>query len=591
MKYIHLFTFCFLVLFFGCKKNIDEVVEIDPFEPPTYEINYDPIIENINSSVLGLVIDEAGNPVEGATVTLNLETITTDIYGTFRFKNTMMNKQGTFIKIEKDGYFESGRKFFPQNAETNNIKVELLEKKFDQSFQSSSGASLEFDNGGHVKFSSNSIRMENGDPYSGEVKVALKWLDPTASKTFDQMPGALLGVNLEGEEVALETYGMIAVELESPSGDPLNIAYNQTAEIKMPIPATLVNNAPTEIPLWSFNYKYGVWAKDGKALLQNGFYVGEVSHFSFWNCDYPRPLVNFNLTLIDDETSEPMQNVKVAIYQIGTGLTRFGYTNTAGELAGKIPAYELLEMHVKNGCDDLLLDLDIGPFSDDIDFGNILVNTSDKIFVHGDLVDCNGELVNDGMLLVKIDENLFSFEVNSNPYGFWIPYCENASDVQVSGGDFSTFEQGEYITLPIQDSINVGSIVACGQTLVNYVKMTINSTQVSITPLTLQTLLSFNGDWLTQLTFGAPNSGNWVEFGFLGNTAGDYSNIDLQLVIAYRDHSLDVEYVTTFDEFIVDEYGDSMGEIISGHASGNQYNQITGDVDYVEIEYKVIRDF
>lgn len=591
MKNIFLLTFCSLVLFIGCKKNIDEVMEIDPFEPPTYEINYNQIIENINSSVLGLVVDENGNPVEGATVILNSEIVETDIYGTFRFQNTTMNKQGTFIKIEKNGYFESGRKFFPNNSESTNIKVELLEKEFDQSFQTSSGATLDFANGGQVTFSSNSIRKVNGDLYSGEVKVALKWLDPTDTKTFDQMPGALQGVNLDGEEVALETYGMIAVELQSPTGEALNIAYNQTAEIKMPVPSALANNAPTEIPLWSFNYKYGVWAEDGKALLQNGFYVGEVRHFSFWNCDYPRPVFDFSVTLIDEETAEPISNMKVAIYQIGTGLTKFGYTNSGGELAGKIPGFELLIMKVINGCDDILLEQNIGPLLEETDFGNIEINNPSKIFVHGNLVNCDGGLVNDGLLNVKIDGDLFVYEVNSNPFEFLIPHCGNASSVEISGGDFSALELGEYITLPLQDSINVGNSVACGQSLVNYVKMTINGVQISLTPLSTQSLGMVNGEWFTKLTFGNINTGKWVEFGFLGNAAGDYSDINLQFIGGYRDLSLGAEYVTTFDEFIVDEYGEAIGDMILGHASGTQYNQVTGNVDNVVVEYIVVRDF
>ncbi|MFK8009905.1 MAG: carboxypeptidase-like regulatory domain-containing protein [Saprospiraceae bacterium] len=598
MKNIFFFTFCFLVLFFGCKKNIDDVVEIDPFEPPVYEINYNQVIENINSSVLGLVVDEEGNPVEGATITLNDEIIETDIYGTFRFQNTMMNKQGTFIKIEKNGYFESGRKFFPHNAETSNVKVELLEKKFDQTFQTSSGGTVEFANGGQVEFSSNSIRKENGDPYSGEVKVALKWLNPIDNKTLDQMPGALQGVNLDGEEVALETYGMIAVELESPSGEALNIAYDHTAEIKMPVPSSIYNNAPAEIPLWSFNYKYGVWAEDGKALLQDGFYVGEVRHFSFWNCDYPRALVDFNLTLIDENTMNPMVNTKVAIYQIGTGVTNFGYTNSAGQIGGQIPAFELLELKVISSCNEILLSQNIGPLQQDVDFGEIFIDVPNSILVKGNLLNCDGDLVNDGMLVVRVNDNLFTFQVQNNPFEFYVPLCSNTTDVEFSGGDFESLEQSDFVILPVADSIYLGDLVACGQPLVNYVKITVEGLYSTILPISAQEHIWWSpaNKWKTTLRFGDLNNilGESMNFYFLNDEApGDFSSIDNHQVGGISSPAIGFQTPSEFEIFTVDEFGQNIGDVISGNMSGemlNGYNSLNINQD-VQVEFKVLRDF
>lgn len=598
MKNIHLLIFCLLILLGGCKKNIDEVEEIDTFEPPVFDIFYNPLVENINSSVLGLVVDEQGNPIQGATITLENEEIETDVFGTFRFQNKTMNQQGTFVKIEKEGYFKSGRRFFPHDAETSHIKVELLRKEFDQSFQTSSGGNIEFSNGGQVNFSPNSIRYENGETYTGEVKVALKWLNPISNSTFDQMPGALQGVNLDGDELALETYGMIAVELESPAGDALNIAYGKTAELKMPIPDELLNNAPEEIPLWSFNYKYGVWAEDGKALLQNGFYIGNVRHFSFWNCDYPRPLIDFHLTLIDQNTSNPMANIKVAIYQSGTGVTKFGYTNSSGQIYGKIPGFELLELKVINHCDEILLDQTIGPFTENTNLGDILVDVPNSILVTGSLINCDGGLVNDGMITVKVDNNLFTYHVTSNPFEFYVPLCTNSLEVEFAGGDFEAFEQSEFITLPISDSIFLGSLVACGQPLVNYLKITVENTYTTILPISEQehVWLANESKWRTTLRFGDVNNilGESANFYFLNEEMiGDFSSLDFHQVGGVSSPAIGFQSTTEFEEFVVDEFGQNMGDIISGTMSGSMLNLfVSPAVDQdVTLEFKILRDF
>ena len=104
-----------------------------------------------------------------------------------------------------------------------------------------------------VDFIGGGFFLSNGDAYNGTVHVAAKYLDPTIPATFDQMPGNLQGVNNAAEEVVLNTYGMIAVELQGDNGEPLNINADNPATIKVGVPNTVLGNAPAEIPLWFFD--------------------------------------------------------------------------------------------------------------------------------------------------------------------------------------------------------------------------------------------------------------------------------------------------------------------------------------------------
>ena len=56
------------------------------------------------------------------------------------------------------------------------------------------------------------------------VLCSMQFLDPNSSDLIDKMPGDLSALNANGDERALETYGMVAVELTSPTGQKLNIA-------------------------------------------------------------------------------------------------------------------------------------------------------------------------------------------------------------------------------------------------------------------------------------------------------------------------------------------------------------------------------
>jgi hypothetical protein len=50
-----------------------------------------------------------------------------------------------------------------------------------------------------------------------------------------------------------------------------------------------------------------VFLKEGSATKTGSNYVGKVSHFSFWNCDAPFPVVEFEASFVD-QAGAPLQN-------------------------------------------------------------------------------------------------------------------------------------------------------------------------------------------------------------------------------------------------------------------------------------------
>ncbi|HFC01061.1 MAG TPA: carboxypeptidase regulatory-like domain-containing protein, partial [Phaeodactylibacter sp.] len=425
MKNYILISLLFILTVFSCRKDFEENQITENPHVPVFIDNYHPAVENVTSSVFGVVVDEDGQAVEGAEISLGSLTQMTNVFGTFSFDNIEMNKKGTFVQVEKAGYFLSGRRFYPTEGNKNKIKIELLQKNFSESFESGVGGTVAIsDNGGTIVFQPNSIRTEAGDSYNGTVHVATKYLDPTALVTFDQMPGALQGVNSSNEEGGLSTYGMIGVELQGDAGEQLNIADNQTAKITMNLPASLQGAAPAEIPLWSFNYTYGIWVEDGKALLQDGKYVGEVSHFSFWNCDLFSEVVGFGVAVVDNN-QEPIEGAGVKI-SLANGLSSgFGYTGTNGYVGGILPANEELLLEVISPCGDILYTQTIGPFMAGISIGTIEIEVANVIEITGTILNCDGGEVNNGIVIIKQGGVFNSYIVDTNPFSIRIVACSN----------------------------------------------------------------------------------------------------------------------------------------------------------------------
>ena len=64
--------------------------------------------------------------------------------------------------------------------------------------------------------------------------------------------------------------------------------------------------------VWGFLERMGV--EEGFATKTGSNYVGEVSHFSWWNCDVPINLVDFCLTVVNKPNNHTLPNQKISIF-------------------------------------------------------------------------------------------------------------------------------------------------------------------------------------------------------------------------------------------------------------------------------------
>ncbi len=451
----------FLILS-SCRDDIIESTITETTPDPTIIEGYNPKIQGVTSSLVGRVVDEEQNGIENALVTLNEYSTTTNEYGHFFFNQVEMNAKGTFVSIKKEGYFDGSRRFYPVENKSSRIKIELLDQTFNQSFDASIGGAISSSDGVNLEFPPNAIRDENGELYEGNVGVAVRWLDPTATPTLDRMPGDLTGVDQLNNEVALGTFGMLAVELRSQDGSELNIVQDKQATLRFPVPDEIIAAAPQEIPLWYFNERYGIWAQDGVATLVGDAYIGSVSHFSFWNCDVPYELVNLDFTITDDN-GNPLANHLVVIGDGGSS-SGSGRSDENGFVSGKVPANTTLDLEVFSSCGDVIYSSQIGPFSIDSSLGTIAISNSGSVnitTVTGNLLNCDGNPVTNGLVIIEFGGNSEFLYTVGAPFTFSVTTCPGITSAKVTSIDFDNPGHTAEATVSTGTSTSLGDIDVC----------------------------------------------------------------------------------------------------------------------------------
>lgn len=464
-------VFIFL-LFFACRK--------DSLNTTTTSTGTEPQVL-IETGVMGTVKNITDQPVEGATVYFDNQQVLTDQNGYFRLKGRGDSKQAT-VRVEKAGYFTSYAGFIPEKGVDARLEIVLQEKELAGSLASSGGGTITFGNGNKVEFAANAFTDAAGQPYTGSVLVYAIYLDPSQSSTPLQIPGSFAGISADGQRQFLESFGMMHVLLESPAGQRLNIS--KPATLTMSVPADRVAKAPSVIPLWYLDETTGLWREEGEAVLQNGRYVGQVSHFSLWNCDDGFPVVTLSGNVFV-ENYHPI--VEVRITRLNGAGTGYVFTNASGDFSGPVPAGESLLVEVYNLCGTLLYSANIGPLTADTDLGDIsLPWTGNWVAVSGTLTDCNGQPVTNGYVSTEISGDPFPITLNpaNGQFNGMVADCGAGGTISVYGIDIDAGMESSVYTFPTAAQVNTGNIQACAGQLTEKAEFVINGITMTYVPCT-----------------------------------------------------------------------------------------------------------
>ncbi|MFN0201393.1 MAG: astroprincin family protein [Bacteroidia bacterium] len=459
MKVTHIFPFAFaiwiLLTFSTCREK---------------ELPFDDSMTSklVKASVAGRVYIDEQTPASYAEVRLSDGSVTkADVNGNFFFYDVTLKAPYSYVKVSNDrDFFSASRTFWVQENSVNYVKIKLLPKAIQGYISATEGGTVEIE-GASVSLPPNGVMYDNGSPYSGEIMVVGRYLSPNAADLQEIMPGALLGYDEKNTRHLLQTFGMIAVELFDQDGLPLQVAAGKKATIALPAVPNLSHEG--EMPLWYFDTKIGFWEKEGFATLQNGKWVGEVSHFSFWNCDVPTQQGTIKLRVVNSNGT-PIPNVTVFLGSANYGTTS-GVTNSEGVVQGIVPANQSLTLSSMSICGAWTYPSPIQTTTGNLDLGNIVVSTyGGETHLVGKIINCNGDplALTNGMLTVQEEgSNYYIYmPINSSDIDVYVPYCGTSTQVSVKANNFSTMLASNSIEVTLQNgTIDIGNVTICGNNI------------------------------------------------------------------------------------------------------------------------------
>lgn len=474
MKRLHFALFLFLisVLSFNCNKEFSAT----NFDTTNTGSNLPaPVIATLQGNIL----DENGQPATGVQIKAGSKITTTSAKGYFRIVDATLDRNASMVVAEKAGYFKAYRTFNATSG-VNQVVIKLIRRTLAGTVNATTGGDITLSSGAKISLPANGIvKEQDGLPYTGSINVYASYIDPTAADINETVPGSFMANDKNDKRVTLKSFGMMAVVLESISGEKLQMTKG-TANLTIPIPSSAQSSAPATISLWFVDEQTGLWKEEGIATKNGTNYTGDVKHFSFWNCDFGEPAVTISM-IIKNSSGLPLIYTGVLV-KGDTGSIAHGYTDSLGQASGLVPANENLILEILDECGAIIYSQNIGPFSQNTNLGNITVgnSTSSVVTIKGTLINCNNTPISNGYALISYD-NMIRYASASSNGDFSISFVTCSaiqSGFDIFGVDALSMEQGPTVKITVGSTeINAGNIFACGTTVSEYIKFNLDGTE------------------------------------------------------------------------------------------------------------------
>lgn len=536
---------------------------------------------NMTSTFFGRVTDKNGNAISAATVTIGSQSTQSDNDGLFFIESASVHEKLAQVNISKQGYFSTCKSLIPGTK--NDVRVELIEHD-NHIIASGGSATLEKD-GATVSLLGEYIDA-GGIEYTGNVSISMAVLDPNDPTQFMKIPGSNYCENASGNAGVVQSYGILAFEMKGSSGQDLQLQNDAPAQIEIPVANNLLNSAPSTAPLWFLDEETGYWIEDGTATLQNGKYVGEVSHFTFWTVGVWANWAHLSCD-IDDNFGNDFQASAITLTANAQSITSNGWN---GMFASYVPANATINIDIEDICGNSVLNQTVGTYNTGTFNTESLVVTpgADYTLITGNAIDCAAQPVSNGWIHVITAgySNWYSF-AGAN-FNVWHPDCTTPTEANLLVTDLNSGLQQSYPNEPIlANAITLGTFAICN-TPAEYIDYTIDGNNYLLpTPYYCTVADSFGtGTSIIVSWYGSPDI-----FHLRGNTdqLGVHAvSTDLYTIIGYQlSASLDfyIDYVNnTTVTFNVTSFPANVGDFFdvtfSGTATDIQSNihTISGDL-------------
>lgn len=444
----------------SCRKDED-----NPVKPGTNQ-------PTVATTIAGVVTSENGDVMQGITVQAHGKTATTNQNGLFVIKDVRVPQNRCFVLAHKNGYFTASRAEVPKVGGVTHMRLSMMSNAPQYSVSASAGGKVTLSEGGSIEFPANGYVLSNGQSYTGTVKVAARWLNPVSSAFYSFFPGDFTAQRTDASETELYSYGVLNVELSTPTGDKVQLGNGKKALLTYPLPSSMQSGAPSEMPLWYFDEELGMWKEDGKAVRQGSVYTGEVSHFTPWNCDIP--IQTGFLRGRVECGGAAVSGIWVKVGQ------REVITDENGEYSARVPAGMVFEVSVeanKNLGSGTASPVQVGPVAAQQTITQNLVVSPCPAYITGTLVDCNGNPTEGIVQAVGTASYNAGYAVVQNGTFIMRVEADVMLSVEALGYNGGVSEPLSVQPVTSGTTYNIGTVELCPQTAITFTDIDDNSLQ------------------------------------------------------------------------------------------------------------------
>jgi len=366
MYWLRLSPFLLLLVAAACKKTIHSEA-VNPQEvPPTAP-----------SSFQGLIVDDAQQPIPNAMVYCGDLSTTSDSSGHFSLSNVMVDTNAAIISVKKHGYINGFRTLMAHAYGQQYLELTMMPKDLKTSFSGSAIGNIGF-TGVNLVFSPNQIQNSNNQVYTGTVSVAVDYITPLDPDQPTRMAGDLRGIDNNGNEVGLISYGQAAVDLLDTNNVALHPDGEHLVNITMAIPGPYRASAPAQIGLFYLDTISGYWKQETLGYKQGNDYTGNIRKGTRWLFATTYSLVTLDANILK-QVGAPAGKLLTTISTKIDFYPTYSYTNSDGRYLGRVAANQPLILILTDPCGNLVFQKEIGPYSGytsaDIISGNLDICT------------------------------------------------------------------------------------------------------------------------------------------------------------------------------------------------------------------------
>lgn len=297
------------------------------------------------AAVSGFVLDSQGGRLSDVKITTGDQSTFSNEAGAFKFAEVGTVNGRSVFKFSKDGYFEVVRSALKKDGARMEVVMHpkvASDISCITNFSATTGKELA---AGEMKVNippSGLVVESTGKEYSGNVNADMLYLNPEDENFTTMMPGSdMAAIRTDNSSATLVSYGMVNVNLTANDGTALQLKEGTKSKLTFPIPEGMNSNPPATIPLWYFNEEKGIWTESGTATLNGNVYVGEVTHFSYYNLDVPEMRSEIYGKVTNTE-GEPVPHILVRVGQTAV------YTDAGGNYSAEVPANTPITITVRS---------------------------------------------------------------------------------------------------------------------------------------------------------------------------------------------------------------------------------------------------